>query len=436
MQLIPQIETQSLQAIKDYQGNRLVELLNYLKSNSKYYSQLFQKNKIRIENIRTLDDLTSIPTTGKDDLQKRNEDFICVASEKILDYTTTSGTLGEPVTFAMTDGDLNRLAYNESISFACADGSEEDIYQLMTTIDRRFMAGLAYFLGVRKLGAGIIRVGGGLPELQWDTIRKFLPTTCITIPSFLLELIKFAENHDIEIGSSSIKKAICIGEPIRTSNFEINALSKKIKSKWDIKLYSTYASTEMATAFTECGEGIGGHHHPELIITEFLNQNGEHVKEGEIGEVTISTLGVEGMPLLRFRTGDMCAHYTEPCSCGRNTIRLGPVVGRKQQMIKFKGTTLYPSVLFEIMDDVEEVENYVVEVFRNEIGTDEIVMKIGTSKSQSDIEQKLKDRIRTKLRVLPKLKFEPVEVITQLQSSPTNSKKVKFIDKRINGTRF
>lgn len=88
----------------------------------------------------------------------------------IIDYITTSGTMGDPVTFAMTDRDLERLAYNEAISFYCADGSPHEIYQLMTTIDRRFMAGLAYFLGIRKLGASIVRVGNGIPEFQWDTI--------------------------------------------------------------------------------------------------------------------------------------------------------------------------------------------------------------------------------------------------------------------------
>ncbi len=90
-------------------------------------------------------------------------------------------------------------------------------------------------------------------------------------------------------------------------------------------------STEMGTAFTECSEGKGGHHHPELIIVEFLDDNNNPVPEGEAGEVTITTLGVEGMPLLRFKTGDICHYYNEPCKCGRTTKRLGPVIGRKNK---------------------------------------------------------------------------------------------------------
>ena len=108
-----------------------------------------------------------ITVTTKDDLQMRSDEFLCVERQKIIDYVTTSGTLGEPVTFAMTDNDLNRLAYNEQISFACAGVTQKDTFQLMVTMDKRFMAGLAYYLGLRKLGAGLIRGGPGRQELQF-----------------------------------------------------------------------------------------------------------------------------------------------------------------------------------------------------------------------------------------------------------------------------
>lgn len=151
--LIPEIETQPLDVIKRYQEGRLRELLDYLSVRSPYYRRLFAENKIQVEKIRGLEDLQYIPLTGKKELQLYNADFVCVPREKIVDYITTSGTLGDPVTFAMSDGDLDRLAYNEAISFACAGGKPGDIFQLMTTIDKRFMAGLAYFLGIRRLGA-------------------------------------------------------------------------------------------------------------------------------------------------------------------------------------------------------------------------------------------------------------------------------------------
>jgi len=428
--MLPPIETRPSPEIKSFQEEKLRELLIYLQNKSLFYQDVFRKTNIDLSKISHLEDLIKIPVTAKNDLQERNDDFICVPRNKIIDYITTSGTLGDPVTFAMTDRDLDRLAYNEAISFACADGSSNDLYQLMTTIDRRFMAGLAYFLGVRKLGAGIIRVGNGMPELQWDTIRRFRPNAFITVPSFILKLIEYAEEKGIDYRSSSIRKAVCIGEPLRNPDFSLTTLGRKIKEKWDIHLYSTYASTEMGTAFTECRNGTGGHHHPELIIVEFLDDNDMPVPDLEAGEVTITTLGVEGMPLLRFKTGDVCYHYTEPCACGRTTMRLGPVLGRKQQMIKYKGTTLYPPALYDILDNVEGIMNYFVEVYTNSIGTDEILIHVGSKSQGEAFEKEIKDHFRAKLRVAPQIIFEPADHIEKIINPGTGRKTIKFIDKR------
>ncbi len=430
MNIIPEIEKKSLSEIKIFQESKIPETLEYLKNNSKFYSELFTKNNIKISEIKTIEDLTRIPVTTKDDLQKRNNDFICVPKSKIIDYITTSGTLGEPVTFAMTDKDLERLAYNEQISFSCANGKVDDIYQLMVTMDRRFMAGLAYFSGIRKIGAGIVRVGPGNPELQFDTINRINPTAFVTVPSFITKLIEYAEKNNIDYKKSSITKAICIGEAIRNNDFSLNTLGKKIKDKWNIKLYSTYASTEMGTAFTECEQGQGGHHHPEMIIVEFLDDNNNPVVDNQPGEVTITTIGVEGMPLLRFKTGDICYHHSEPCACGRNTIRLGPVIGRKKQMIKYKGTTLYPPALYDILNEIDCVENYIVEISTNNLGTDEILINVGCKSEQKKYEKIIKDHFRAKLRVAPQIRFLPIEIIYKMQFPEMSRKPVTFIDNR------
>ena len=428
--MIPEIEKASLPEIKTFQEEKLRELFEYLDTNSPYYRRLFRKHKISSEAVRSLEDLRRIPTTSKEDLQKFNDDFLCVPKKNIVDFVTTSGTLGEPVTIGLTDADLDRLAYNEAISFACAGVTDEDILQLTTTIDRRFMAGLAYFLGARKLGAGIIRVGAGIPELQWDTILKFRPSYLIVVPSFLLKLIEYAEQHTIDVNASGIKGAICIGESLRDQDFSLNVLAKKIKSAWNIELYSTYASTEMSTAFTECSEQQGGHHHPELIITEILDDEENPVPVGTEGELVVTTLGVEAMPLLRFKTGDMVVAHTLPCGCGRNTLRLGPVVGRKKQMIKYKGTTLYPPAMHNALNDFTEVDSFVIEIYHNNIGTDEIRIKIATKTPSEELLQKIKDHFRSKLRVTPGIEFVPREEVQKLRMSKLGRKPISVIDKR------
>lgn len=431
MNFKPEIEFQPRNVIKAFQEEKLREDLQYLNANSKFYQNLFKKEHIDIQKIRTLEDLTYIPVTTKEDLQLHNEDFFCVKRENIADYITTSGTLSDPTTFAMTQHDLDRLAYNEAISFAGAGGHAGEVYQLMTTIDKRFMAGLAYFMGVIKMGASVIRVGNGIPELQWDTIQRMKPDAIICVPSFILKIIQYAEKNGIDYRNCSIKKAVCIGENLRNQDFSLNLLGNKIKEKWDIDLYSTYASTEMGTSFCECEAGRGGHHHPELIICELLDENNNVVPEGEVGELAVTTLGVEGMPLLRFKTGDIARFHYEPCSCGRTSMRISPIIGRKNQMIKLKGTTLYPASIFDVLDNVDYVENYVVEVSSNEIGTDSVTVVVGCQNpEEEEVTKDLKDRFRAKLRVAPDIRFDSIDNIRKINFPEAKRKPVKFIDKR------
>lgn len=430
MNKYPEIEFDTQENIKLYQEKAMRKAIEYLAENSSFYKKMFKVHNIDISQINKIEDLKNIPFTEKKDLQLYNDDFLCVPKKEIIDYITTSGTLGDPVTFAMTNKDLDRLAYNEKISFLCTGTDSNSIVQLMTTLDKRFMAGLAYFLGLRELGAGVIRVGNGIPELQWDTIKRINPDTIMCVPSFILKIIDYAEKNNIDYKNSSIRKIVCIGESLREQDFSLNLLSKKIKEKWNVELYSTYASTEMATTFAECKYGCGGHHHPELIICEFIKEDGTFAKEGEVGELIITTLGVEGMPLLRFKTGDLVCYYSDPCKCGRNTIRVSPVVGRLNQMIKYKGTTLYPPAIYDVLDNTPYVENYLIIVRTNSSGMDDVSVKIGTKTQDYKYIKDLKDRFRAHIRVAPSVEFESIEKIHTINFPQTSRKPIKFIDQR------
>lgn len=425
------IEYKSVEEIKQFQEELLAKALRYLDSNSAYYRRMFKKYAIDIEKIKTIEDLVKIPFTEKKDLQLFNEDFLCCPKEKIVDYITTSGTLGDPVTFGCTDSDLERLAYNEKKSFECAGVKPGNIVQLMTTLDKRFMAGLAYFLGIRKLGAGIIRVGNGIPELQWDTIKRIKPDTIMCVPSFILRLIEYAEANGIDYRNSSVRRIIGIGEGLREQDFSLNMLGRRIKEKWDVELYATYSSTEMGATFSECSYSCGGHVHPELIIVEIIGEDNMPVADGEYGEIVVTTLGVEGMPLLRFRTGDIAAKKVEQCLCGRNSYRLTPLMGRKNNMIKLKGTTLYPPAINDVLDNADFVENYVIYVQDSDSGTDEVVVKIGLKHATAfDPVKNLKDRFRSRIRVAPIIEILPAEEIQKINFPAKSRKPIKFIDNR------
>ncbi len=419
----------NLSEIKSIQWLQLLKQLRYLELNSPYYRKIFEKGTIDLREIKSYFDFRKLPVTTKEDLQQYNEEFISVPKEDIIDYVTTSGTLGRPVSLALNENDLQRLAENELESFKIVGIQKEDIIQITTTLDRRFMAGLAYFLGLRKLGAGIIRTGSGLPQLQWDSIERFNPKYLVAVPSFLLKMVEYAVKNNIDYKNSSIKAAVCIGEPIRDLDFELNSLGNRIKELWDIEIFSTYASTEMATAFTECEAHQGNHVQPELIFPEILDQEGVHVIPGEIGELVITTLQTETMPLLRYATGDMLTYTEEPCSCGRNTMRLSPVVGRKQQMIKLKGTSIYPQTIIEILNNIKGLESFVIEARRNELGTDAVTVKIPGTFSMDKIEV-IKEQMKSKLHVTPEIELVSPGEIESLKFPKESRKPQVFRDYR------
>jgi phenylacetate-CoA ligase len=433
MNRVPQIEFEPADRIKKFQEERLAEMLQYLNENSPFYKQRFKAHDIQLEKISFLEDLAKLPVTTKDDLQRSNWDFVSVSKNQIAEYTSTSGTLGKPVVVPLTRNDLSRLAYNEYISFACADGTPNDLYQLMLTLDRQFMAGIAYYHGIHQLGAGLVRVGPGVPAMQIDTMKRLGTTALVAVPGFLLKLIEYAKHEKISLADTNVKKVICIGESIRTADFKLNALGQNLTENWDVALYGTYASTEMQTAFTECSHGRGGHLHPELIILEVLNDHDEPVDEGVPGEVTITTLGIEALPLLRYKTGDIAAMYKERCACGRNTLRLGPILGRKQQLIKLKGTTLYPPAIFDILNKVSLVNDYVVEAYTNHFHLDELRIYVSTDDQyHASIIKTLQNTFQAHIRVIPEIRLVSQQEIERLQFGKFDRKVRKFHDTRNN----
>lgn len=425
------MERQTATEIKAYQEELLRRQLHYLQEKSPYYGRLFAKHGIDVHSISTIEDLSVIPTTSKDDIQLHNDEFFCVERSEIVDYCSTSGTLGRPVSFGLTEADLERLAYNEMRSFETIGIKKGDLVQLMTTMDRRFMAGLAYFLGLRKMGATILRVGSGVPQMQWDAISQYKPRFLIAVPSFLLKMIEYAEQHGIDYRNSGVETVLCIGESLRDQQFQDSLLTSRIKEKWPIRLHSTYASTEMGAAFTECAFFQGGHVHEDLIITEVLDEFEKPVADGQSGELVITTLGVQGVPLLRFKTGDIVRRHSEPCACGRHTYRIGPVEGRKQHMVKYKGTTLYPPAMHDLLAGFANIEHHIIEIFDNDIGTDEIVVYISAKEQSEEMLAEIKDHFRAKLRVSPRIEWKSAEELQKVIFNPLSRKPITFIDKRV-----
>ena len=258
-----------------------------------------------------------------------------------------------------------------------------------------------------------------------------MPNVIIGVPSFIVKLIEFALLNGINPDDSSVGKIICIGEPIRESNLEWNKVGQHIRSHWDVELYSTYASTEMATAFTECIHGRGGHQLNELIYTEVIGEDDQPVAPGETGELVVTTLQMEGMPLVRFRTGDLVRKLEEPCACGRTSARLSPVIGRKSQMIKYKGTTVFPSAIQQILDHLPEVETYVIELASDEFGHDRINVMLAIKGEIESTLNRIRELCKAHIRVTPELMVREASFISHLRNRPEMRKPMVVLDNRL-----
>ena len=425
------LEFKSKRTIENEQVGLLREMVSYTGKHSPFYKSMYRKNRIKHLDIKTIHDLTVLPLTSREQLQKYNNSFYCVDKKGIADIVSTTGTTGEPVFIVLTKHDLKRLALNEVYSFSCAGATDNDIFHLAVTMDNLFMAGIAYYLGIVELGAGVYRAGMHNIKRQILLMQKLKPTGIMTVPSFLLQLGKEIREEGINSSSLSVKKALLVGDSIRDQNFHLSGIGELLYKTWPLDLYSTFGNSEAAISYCECKHKHGGHEHSDLIITEIIDDNGDIVPDGEIGELVLTTLQTQGMPLVRYCTGDITFKVTKPCICGRNSSRIGPIMGRKAHMLKYRGTKVYPKAIENAIAGISGVHNYVIEAFTGDDLSDKVIVKIGSKKENESLRRLLCAHIAANARVVPIVRFASIQKIYSLQSDNGKNRKPKtFIDHR------
>ena len=290
---------------------------------------------------------------------------------------------------------------------------------------------MAYYLGITRLGASVYRAGMYNVKRHIELIKKLKPTGIVTVPSFLVKLIEGLCKQGIDPSTLSVQKALLVGDSIRDNNFSLNPLGSLITKSWPIELYSTYGNSEGGISFCECSKHTGCHEHPDLIISEILDDNGKPVAEGQLGELVLTTLQNKGMPLLRYCTGDITFKLISTCSCGRNSSRIGPILGRKAQMMKFKGVKIYPKLLENALINIDGVSNYVIECLTGDDFSDRIIVRIGCDKPDKSLKQRVCSHIQAYAKVAPEVELMPAEEVENLQTQGGTRRKPRiFIDRR------
>ncbi len=421
------LEFLSPDSIRRAQDILLREHLRHCREKSPYYRRILKK---RTDIARfNLDRLSTLEFTDKSDIEKHNAEFLAVPAEKIAEIVLSSGTTGTPTKIAYSEWDLKRLAYNEEQSFASCGFGERDTVLLTCTLDRCFIAGLAYYSGIRALGACAVRNGLNSLESHRELIRRIKPTAIVGVPSFIRKLGVYLNQEGCLARKSGVKKIVCIGEPLRDKEMRFLKVGEDLEKIWDAKAYSTYSTTEIVSTFCECSAQNGGHLHPELAVVEIIDSQGRNLPNGQTGEVVVTPLRIEGMPLLRFKTGDIGFLIDKPCSCGRKSLRLGPILGRKKQMMKVQGTTFYPQAIYSCLEQIKGVSEYYINVSSAGSLSDNIEIYIAVDE-RSCTKEKIQEKLQARLRVKPKIFICDEELIKEQVYTPGARKPVRFFDRR------
>jgi phenylacetate-CoA ligase len=245
--------------------------VQYCYEHSRFYRQRFESAGLRPEDIRGVADLGRLPFTTKADLAEHARDLLCVPEHQVVDICQTSGTTGTPVALLQTERDLH-AAYGSNCVFR-RGLTPEDRVVVACALDRCFMAGLAYFEGLRRIGATAIRAGAASPSVIAEAVLTYKPSAIIGVPSILLETGRVLQRRGVDPSQLGIGRLICIGEPVRDADLSPSGLGARLNRVWRAQVLSTYASTEMATTFAECAQGRGGGHiHPDQIAVEIVDE--------------------------------------------------------------------------------------------------------------------------------------------------------------------
>jgi phenylacetate-CoA ligase len=412
------------------QSEFLVETVQYAYEKSLHYKNRFDDLGLSPLDIKSIEDLTKLPLTDREDIQRDNRAFFAAPRQSIAELVSTTGTTGDPAFIALTGSDLDRLAGNEEKSFGYAGVIKGDVVHLAVTCDNLFIAGIAYYRGLIKLGASVVRIGPQNIIRHLDLMKRLKPEGIVAVPSFMVHMARRMQEYGINAEELGLKKIILIGDSIRDGDLKSNALGKLIETSFGNICYSTYGITEAQLSFCECSSREGLHSHADLVLVEVVDDNGVPLPDGEIGELVLTPLQLKGMPLIRYRTGDITFKISGQCSCGRNSARIGPIMGRKRHKLKVKGVTLYPKNIENALLGIREIINYQIEAYTGDDETDNIVLRIGAHTNSDNFLTELYDLLRAKARVTPVVEIESPESIDKRLFEGGGRKALTFKDMR------
>jgi len=423
----PKMEKMPRKKLEELQLKRLKKIIRYAYDNVPFYREKFDSAGVKPEDIKKLEDIEKIPFTTKDDLRK-NAPFglLALPMEEYVELHASSGTTGEPVTVCYTRHDLEVWAEVMARCLAMAGLTKKDIFQIPIPYGT-FTGAFGFHYGGQKIGALIVPTGKGDSERQIRLMKYYNVTFIAGIASYAMHLASVAKKMGIEPSELSVRNGI-FGAEMFTKE-----MKKRIMETWNMDVHDIYGLTEMCGpgVSADCDEHDGLHLWEDHFLAEIIDpKTGERLEKEEEGELVLTTLTKEGMPVIRYRTRDITFIYDGLCNCGRTHIKHAPIKGRSDDMVIVKGTNVFPSQIEEAIMKNSKVGSEWLMIIDKKGDMDELIVQVESKEKYSEEEKKkIAEELKKEIRIITTLNAK-VEVLDPDTLPRHEGKAKRVIDKR------
>ena len=425
-----EIETKPINGLKELQLKRLKKLINYVYKNNKFYNSKLKEAQIKPDNIKTLKDIEKLPFLTKQDLRNYYPfGLVCTQMDEIVEIHASSGTTGKPIVGSYTRKDVELWGEVMARSLWANGVRKND--RMQNAYGYGFFTGAHGFeKGAQKIGAMVITISSGNTQRQINVMKDFGSTVLACTPSYSLHIAEVAE----EMGFNPSKD---FNLRIGTMGAESwsDEIRNNIEKRWGIKAYEHYGLTEIIGPgiVSECKEKKlhinADHFLPEIIDPD----TGKKLSTGEEGELVLTHINREAMPMFRYRTRDLTRFIPEPCPCGRTHRRIERIKGRTDDMLIISGVNVFPSQIETVLMNTPEVGNNYQIVLERENNLDRMHIRVelyskmfhGDIRELERLKKKLGGALRAHITINPR-----IELLEPGSLPPSQGKAQRVIDKR------
>jgi len=410
------VETMPRNELLSLQMERLRTIMRHAYDNVPFYKKVFDKHGIVPELIKSLQDLQTVPFTTKAQMQASYPyDMFAVPMEKVVRIHSSSGTTGKPTVVGYTRNDLDTWSELIARLLTAAGVTRNDIIQISFGYGM-FTGGFGLHYGVEKVGATVIPVSSGNTDRQLMIMRDFKTTGLVCTPSYAIYLAEAMQEANIRRDELHLRVGMFGAEPWTES------MRAEIESRLGISATDNYGLSEVMGpgVSMECQVKKGMHISEDHFIAEIIDpETGKNLPNGAMGELVLTTLTKEAIPVIRYRTRDITCLIEEPCACGRTFMRMCKPQGRSDDMLIIRGVNVFPSQIETVLVEMEETDPHYQLVITREGALDELEIKVEVNEAvfcdemrqMREIEEKIRQKSKNALGLSAKIKLvEPKSI--------------------------